>query len=473
MSRKELKKVSNISGVVTNSVKKAWQILWMMSLILLLAVAPSVFLAKSAAAAQPVAIYVSPTGSDTTGNGSLAAPFATISHGVAAAPVGAAVIVAPGTYNEMVNITQQLTLESQSSQPSNTIIDASGLSMGIFVNGPSTAGTVVTGFTVENANDHGIYAQDTSNVLIEHNIATHNGVSPNAAFSGEDKAIEVVGTSNSTISGNTVVGNLYGGIAINDNGPINPGFYSPGTPNAAVGNVISGNTVIGNRPNHCAIVVSAYDAGEGVLNNIVSNNIVVDNSAGIIVAANTPNTAAVNNTVIRNTILNNGEGGVVLHSNSPGCVVTGNTIIGNIISGNGFQPPTTPELTGIIVGGEGPVPVQNTTIMDNVFHNQYYGIYVVNGTQNIVLSNTMDSTVTVPVYGALVSQDPLSLQISDLSNALSTLQTQLNQLEASAAKQSDLTTTSYIAYAALVLAIVLGGVAIAIAFSRRRPSPAK
>ncbi len=288
------------------------------------------------AQAAPLTIFsVSPNGSDESGNGSLASPYRTISHGVALAPPGATLLVSPGTYNEMVNITQKVILKSRSSEPSDTVIDATGKSMGIMVMSPSTAGTVIEGFTVENANNHGIYVQDSSSVIIENNVVTHNGLSPTKAFSGEDKAIQLTGTSQSTVAGNKVVGNQFGGIAVTDDGPLNPGFYSPGSANAAVGNMISGNIVVSNRPAHCAIVVSAYNPNEGVINNIVSSNVVVDNSAGIIVAADTPNTMAVNNSVIFNTILNNGEGGVVIHSNAPGDVVTGTTVTGNTISGNG------------------------------------------------------------------------------------------------------------------------------------------
>jgi len=366
-------------------------------------VIPIVSMASAASTTPPV-LYVSPSGSDLTGNGSIASPYATISNAVVHASSGSTVLVEPGTYTEMVVVTVKLTIVSQSSQPSGTIVDATGKPIAIAILGSSAAGTIVEGLTTENANNEGIYVQDSSNVMIENNFVNNNGLNIIKGL-GEVKAIQLTGTSDSTVAGNSVVGNQYGGIGVTDDGPINPSFNStavpsasipPGSANSGNGNLISGNLVEHNRPNHCSIVISAYNQGQGVKNNIVSNNVVVDNEAGIIVAADTPNTSAVNNTVINNNILNNGEGGVVVHSNAPGDVVTGNAIIGNVISANG--PPT---LLGIIVGGEGPVAVQSTTISGNTFQNEGVGIQVVNAKQTFAGGNIMEPTVRLPVNGTV------------------------------------------------------------------------
>ncbi len=484
------------------------------------------FFVRPVSATAPTTVYVSSSGSDTTGDGSASLPFKTITHAMSVVASTGTVMVEPGTYNEMVNITAPITLRSASSNPSDTVIDATGLSMGVFVNGAGAAGARVMGFTVENANDHGIYAQDTSGVVIENNFVTNNGLSPNSHFSGEDKAVEAVGTSYVVIAKNTVVANLYGGIALNDNGPTNPGYFSPGIANPSLGNLVTDNVVVGNKPHHCAIVVSAYNAGEGVINNIVSNNVVIDDQSGVIVAANVPDSQAINNSVIFNTIMNNGEGGVVIHANAAGAVVSGTLLVGNTFSGNGGPTsfPTTgqviiPKYTGIIVGGEdAKIQIQSTTITGNVFHNEYYGIYVVNGTGTVAYGNTVDQSVTVPIYGATMANDPVATEVGNLTSTVTALQSSLAQLQASAAKSSDLTsltstvnsmsqtlsnlqnsaakqsdlaalsttvngfssdidsasstssTASYVAYAALALAIVLLGLDVVL--FRRRPSPA-
>ena len=363
--------------------------------------------ARAATPPPPPVYYVSQAGSDSTGNGSITSPFATISHAVSVSTAGATVIVEPGTYSEMVVIPIRLKLISQSSEPSNTVVDATGKVNGIAVVGSASNGTIVEGFTVRNANDEGIYVQDSSNVVLENNVVSHNALNPFPGV-GEAKGIQLTGTVESTVADNTVVGNEYGGIGITDDGKVNPSWNVTAAPNTGVpanganpGNddVISGNFVVDNHPNHCAIVISSYNPNEGVSNNIVSYNAVVDNQNGVIIAADTPDTIAVNNTVLSNSILNNGEGGVVVHSNAPGDVVTGNAIIDNVFSADGYLP----TLEGIIVGGEGPVPVQVTTITGNTFQNEAIGIQIVNAKTTLVGGNVYEDTVKLPVNGTVAT----------------------------------------------------------------------
>jgi parallel beta-helix repeat protein len=358
------------------------------------------------AASPPPPIYVSITGSDATGTGSIGNPFATISHGVSTAVSGQTVIVGPGTYKEMVLVTKQLTLTSETMQPSSTTIDATGQPVGIAVVGSSSSGTVVEGFTVTHANNEGIFVQDSSKVVVDNNVVSNNAFNVVPGL-GEVKGIQLAGASDSTVAGNTVVGNGYGGIGVTDDGPVDASWNATaaptsgipaGTPNPGNSNLISGNMVENNHPNHCAIVLSAYDPNEGVSNNIVSGNTVVDNQNGVIVAADTPNTIAINNTVIYNTILNNGEGGVIVHSNAPGDVVKGNSIMYNVFSANGYLP----TLEGVIIGGEGTVPVTDTTIVGNVFQNEAIAVQIVLGTNTMVDGNIIGSTVRVAYNGTVI-----------------------------------------------------------------------
>jgi len=368
------------------------------------------------AAAPPAPFYVSSTGSDTAGNGSIGSPFATISHAVSSAVAGQTVIVEPGTYDEMVLITKQLTLRSQTLQPSTTTVDAAGRPVGIAVLGTSASGTVVEGFTVTGANNEGIFVQDSNNVVVDNNFVSNNAFNVIAGL-GEVKAIQLTGASESTVAGNTVVGNGYGGIGVTDDGPTDASWNASalptsgipaGTPNPGNANLISGNLVENNHPNHCAIVISSYNPNEGVSNNIISGNTVVDNQNGVIVAADTPNTIAINNTVIYNNILNNGEGGVIVHSNAPGDVVTGNSILYNVISANGYLP----TLEGVIVGGEGNVPVDDTSIIGNVFQNEAIAVQIVLGTNTMVSGNTIGSTVKLAYNGTVTQTSTGSGQAS-------------------------------------------------------------
>lgn len=470
----------------------------------------------------PQLIYVSPSGSDTTGNGSLANPYATLSHAVSSASAGATVIAEPGTYNEMVNITKRITLESASSQPSSTVVNAIGQTYGIEVLGPVASGTVIEGLTVSHANNHGIFIQDSAEVTVENNVVTNNGLRPSACPAPpvtptspcieENKAVELVRTSYSTVVANTVMNNVAdGGIAVTDDGPLNAGGLTRGTPNPGIGNIISGNTVIGNAGG-CGIVVAAYNPGEGVINNVVSSNYVVNGlPGGIVVAADVPHSSAINNSVIYNTILNNLIPGVIVHSNTPGDLVSGTKVIGNTISGNAGLGP---ETMGIALIGaiNGSAIVSTTTISGNVLHNEHFGIFAANATDTTVLSdNSFDSSVTVPALGATISQlslSSLSGELSSLSSTLSTLQGTLSQLQSTAAKSSDLSTLSstvsalqstvsqlqssaakqsdlnslnstvsnangqisnlsVVSYAALAVAVVLGLVAIALSVRKR------
>ncbi|MGP8124797.1 MAG: right-handed parallel beta-helix repeat-containing protein [Nitrososphaerales archaeon] len=388
-------------------------------------------LAHSAYAATPTTLYVSPTGSDTTGTGSVSSPFATISHAVDIATAGMTVVVEPGTYTEMVLITKQLTLMSQTLEPSSTIIDATGQLVGIAVIGSATAGTIVEGFTVMNANNEGIFVQDSSNVVVDNNVVAHNGLNILPGL-GESKGIQFTGTSKSTAAGNTVVGNMYGGIGVTDNGPTDASWNATAAPTSGIPagsanpgdtNLISGNVIANNQPNHCAIVISAYNPGEGVANNIVSGNTVVDNENGIIVAADSPNTAAINNTVTNNNILNNGEGGVIVHSNAPGDIVTGNVISNNVISGDGGLPDEQVEsaLVGVIIGGEGPVAVQSTSIIGNIFQNEAVGVQIVNGQNTRVGGNTMGATVQLAYNGTVIQISTSSAGSATTVTATATL----------------------------------------------------
>ncbi|MDG7038333.1 MAG: right-handed parallel beta-helix repeat-containing protein [Nitrososphaerota archaeon] len=440
---------------------------------------------------SPTLIYVSAGGSNTSGNGSMANPYATIQYAANVAPPHAVIIVEPGTYNEMINVTKPLTIESASLQPANTVINAIGQVYGIEIIGQNASGTVIDGLTVEHANNHGIFVQDSSHVTIEDNYVIYNGLNASQGIA-ENKGLELSGTSYSTAVNNFVANNMAdGGIGVSDEGAINPGGLSPGIPAPALGNIISGNVVTGNTVG-CGIVVAAYNPGEGVIGNVVSNNLVYNGlPGGIVVAADVPGTLAANNTVSYNTVLNNLIPGIIVHSNTPGDVVTGTQIIGNTISGNaGFGPQT----TGITIIGNinGATIATDTVISGNIIHNEFFGVLALNATGTQVYSNNLfDSTVNVPVQGAALSSvtlGSLSSEQSSLQSSLSSLQSALNSLQGSNSQlqstvsslqssaattsqvnslSSSLGTTTDVAYLSLIVALVLGIIAIALALRRK------
>lgn len=275
-------------------------------------------------------------------------------------------------------------------------IDATGCDIGVYA-GPGTYGVTVTGATVSNANDHGIFFQDVSSSIIESSTVSNNGLARHDTIA-EDKGIQLVGTFNVRVQNNTVTGNMAdGGIAINDDGPIDPGAPNPGYLHAATHNTIQGNLVSGNSGG-CGIVLSAYNPGAGVSSNVVVGNRVTNNqSVPVVVAADTPNTTASQNSILSNIITDNDGPGVVIHSNAPGDVVTRTTIYGNTISGNASLGPLTDlEDTGIAIRGE-VESVTRTFIVLNTITNEHFGIFSHNARNSLILEGRMNQA-TIPFH---------------------------------------------------------------------------
>ncbi len=299
-------------------------------------------------------------------------------------------------------------------------IDAStlGCDVGIYV-GPGMNGVTITGNTVTGANDHGIFVQDANNTIITNNMVTGNGNSPHTLCSppsvvtnciSEDKAIELVGVSNSFVSNNNVTGNnADGGIGIADDGPLDPGApqSTATTATPSTNNTVSDNFVKFDRSG-CGIVVAAYNPGGGVSDNAVKDNTVIGNSVtdsliqgfvgGIVVAADSPNTTATNNDVIGNIINGSLIPGVVVHANTPGDIVSGTVVKYNTISFNGVETANTNEPhapTGVMVVAEIPglTTITGTIIKSNTVNNDTYSVWYCN--TNPTISNQMGSVTLI------------------------------------------------------------------------------
>jgi len=123
-------------------------------------------------------IYVSTTGSNTTGNGSLANPYLTIQHAITNAVNGQIVTILPGTYSGSGNVNistqgKQITVQSEQG-PINTIIDCALNGRGFLINQGETMTTVIKGLSVINGKTNaapllygsGIFVEDNSGVKI-------------------------------------------------------------------------------------------------------------------------------------------------------------------------------------------------------------------------------------------------------------------------------------------------------------------
>ena len=94
-------------------------------------------------------VYVSPTGNDTTGDGSASNPFKTIATGIAGLYPGGTIHIANGTYNER-NLTINKNMTIVGGSASSTIVDAQKL--GRIFNITSGSTVTITNLTLKNGN---------------------------------------------------------------------------------------------------------------------------------------------------------------------------------------------------------------------------------------------------------------------------------------------------------------------------------
>jgi parallel beta-helix repeat protein len=337
-----------------------------------------------AAAASAATWCVNPTGASGCKT--------TIGAAVAAAAAGDTVSVAAGTYKESVKIGMPLALTG--ADAATTIIDATGLANGIYVDGidnNALAGVFISGFTVQNANFEGILVANASATTISGNIVQNNDKS--LAFSTVQSAcpglpafetneaddcgegIHLLGADHSVVVDNTVENNA-GGILLSDD-------------TAAVHhNLIAGN-LVSNNAYDCGITLASHVPAAltnsanplGVYNNnVVSNqslqNGLLGDGAGVGIFASAPGTASYSNAVVNNTVTGNGIPGVTLHGHAPNQNLNANLIIGNTLSGNGADtaPTSTPGPAGINIWAVS--PISGIIVSQNIFSNEALDVVV-------------------------------------------------------------------------------------------------
>ena len=327
--------------------------------------------------------------------------FSTIGAAVAAAPPGGIISVEPGTYKEDVIIGRSLSLIGTNS--GNTIIDATGLPNGIYVDGldhPGLSNVVVTGFTIENANFEGVLITNASDITIKNNRVLNNDTSLDVDAgtcpgqppfeSGEDfdcgEGVHLLGVEFSVLSDNVIEGNSGGMLLSDDTGETHD--------NLVIGNLVKDN------PFDCGITLASHAPGLGstaphlgIVHNAIVDNKSIHNGfqvpgagAGVGIFADGSGIGKVTeNIVISNQLLNNGIPGVAFHSHvgpnfgAPADNLNNNLIIGNRISGNGADvgDTPTPGPTGInLNSGGGGTPITGTVITGNTIDNESVDVVV-------------------------------------------------------------------------------------------------
>jgi hypothetical protein len=132
----------------------------------------------------------------------------TIQDGINAAVNGDTVLVAPGTYNENINFNGKAIWVTSSGGPKVTTIDGGGLGAVVTFSTGETNGSVLSGFTLQNGSNSGVYMNFASPV-VKNNIIANN----QAEFGA---GMYIGGASTAQVLRNTFIGNVAsaGGGAI-------------------------------------------------------------------------------------------------------------------------------------------------------------------------------------------------------------------------------------------------------------------
>ena len=320
--------------------------------------------------------------------------MATIGAAVAMGMANDTISVAPGIYKEDVVIGIPLSLVGAG--PNRTVIDATGLSNAVYIDGLDNAGlsnVVVSGFTIKNANYEGILITNASGVTISNNNVIYNdknldpanGTCPGQpAFETSEEfdcgeGIHLSGADHSIIA-NNLVANNSGGILISDD-------------TAAVhNNLIIGNEVRDNvldcgitMASHGPYLLAPGSDHYGVVHNTIASNRSIGNGTqgggagvGLFSDGSGPGLMS-GNVVINNVIKNSGIPGVAMHSHAPGDTFADNVIAGNQFSGNGADSgdTATPGPTGINVNsGFGGSLISGMVIAQNTFDKEAYDLFI-------------------------------------------------------------------------------------------------
>ena len=339
--------------------------------------------------------------------------------------------VSQRTYKEDVMIGIPLSIVGAGAGVS--IIDATGLSNGVYVNGYDHAGlghVTLGGFTVRNAQFEGVLVVNAFDVTIRDNHIINNdkagpvftgkptGCPGQPAFETDETGdcgggLHLIGVVNSITSGNLMTGNADG-ILISDE-------------TAASHDILLIHNVVKNNPLDCGIVLASHGpVGStaphfaphfGIYHNTVAENVSSTNGVtvggagvGLFSDGNGPGRVS-DNVIIHNTLTGNGIGGFSLHSHvgpafgAPADNMDNNMIIGNFIAGNLADccDTATPGRVGInLNSGGGGTPIWGTVITQNVIQDEDVDIaFNTPGTVDIHLNDLLGGHIGVANVCAL------------------------------------------------------------------------
>jgi len=287
-----------------------------------------------------------------------------------------------------------------------TTIEATGCDVGIYVP-PGSATITISGVTVSGAKDEGILVQNSRSITVKDSTVTGNGVDPTPAIAF-DNALELVGTSYSTVLTNTVTGNFAGGIGVADDGPTNPGGPKPSTLSPANDDTVSGNKIT-QVYGGCSIVYSSRNPGAGITGGSITHNILTGDPGhfgphgpvlGNIVVATAGFGATLSGvTVTGNTVTGAGLPGIIVHADAPKSTVSKVTVKNNTLNGDDWLTTDGPPVPAGIVLASSPIPppispvVSTTSISANKVSGEFYDVWSSGAKGNTIGTNTF---TTVP-----------------------------------------------------------------------------
>ena len=257
--------------------------------------------------------YVSPTGSDTTGTGTIKNPYATIKNGLNNVAAGGILNLLPGTYTGTGNVGLTITKNVNiiGTSQNNTIINAVCLNNVFSVN--SGVNVTIANLTFANGttSDGGaIYNLGT--LTVNNCTFTGNtGTSTDYNYGGGGAIYNNGGTStvnNCIFTGNTVI--WYGGAIYNNGGT----------------STVNNCTFTGNTATSCGGAIY-NNGGTSTVNNCTFTGNTVKNSYGGAYVNNAGTSNVTNSSFIGNTALT--FGGAVSNyasMNVSNCIFTNNTV---------------------------------------------------------------------------------------------------------------------------------------------------
>ena len=325
-------------------------------------------------AAPPVtAYYVDKTnpGCNDNGPGDLSTPYCTIAKGTSRLQTGQTLYIGNGTYSEQVKVTASGTAGAPitvTNLPGTSPVVGGGVVNGIYL--ASRSYVTVSGLTVSGTTGDGVYITGGQNITLSGLHVTGSGQPTSTGYA---KGMKIIGTTASTVSGNTVDHNTDSGI-----------YLAQGS----TGDTISGNSVYANARGYtrAAPGIDLRSGGNSVLGNSTHDN----EDSGIQLYSGSDNSLVANNVsyrngdhgiddyqatgerIVGNSVYRNTTSGINLEGGS-----TGGSVANNISVDNGLSSPRTVGDIRVDAASQA-----GTTVDRNLVYLHGPGTYYVWGTTN-------------------------------------------------------------------------------------------